>query len=163
MLELVIAGSMIAVTMSSLALVMRTAGRSWELVDSDYAALHQMQALVRHIVRATREAKSVVFLSTDGRSLTIELPSGEQQSWRWEKSPASTFGSISFDSTQEPAKRVLAEQIHSFQIQGFDADGVTLQNQPDQIHVLKISAGVVLPDSFQPNRSVSSKVWIRSW
>ncbi|MDV6030810.1 MAG: hypothetical protein F9B45_12075 [Phycisphaera sp. RhM] len=163
MLELVIAGSMLAGVMTGLSLVMRTARQSWETIDSEYAVLQQMHATSRHFVRAAREAVGVESISADGNAITLKMPDDRTATWQWYPNRSGQVGVVTFRDFSNPSESMLAQQIDDLSFTGFDADGVTATNDPDAIHVIQVSVTVTLPRSAVAQRTTHSKVWIRSW
>ncbi|WP_182865731.1 hypothetical protein [Stieleria mannarensis] len=163
MLELVIAGSMLAGVMTGLSLVLRTARQSWDTIDSEYAVLQQMHATSRHFVRTAREAKGVVTIVPDGNAITLAMPNDQSATWQWYPSRSGQRGVVTFQDSSLPSQSQLAHDIDALQFSSFAADGVTPTNDPDQIHVIEVKATVTLPRSAVPQRTTQSKVWIRSW
>ncbi|QDV44230.1 hypothetical protein Enr13x_40920 [Stieleria neptunia] len=163
MLELVIAGSMLAGVMTGLSLVMRTARQSWETIDSEYAVLQQAHATSRHFVRAAREAVGVAAISADGNAITLKQPDDQTATWQWYPSRGGQLGVVTFRDSSNPSESMLAQQIDDLSFTGFAADGVTATNDPDAIHVIQVAATVTLPRSAVPQRTTQCKVWIRSW
>ncbi len=82
LLEVVIAGSMLAVVMTSLSLVLRTARTSWEANDNDYGSIHYAHTVALHFVREAREARSVASFAANDVAFTLR--DGSQLGWRFE-------------------------------------------------------------------------------
>ncbi|MEO1526858.1 MAG: hypothetical protein AAFX06_15585 [Planctomycetota bacterium] len=161
LLELVIAGSLLATVMASLSLVMRTSRQSWETIDTEYWRLHRMQAVSRHVIRQAREATSVATISPAGTLLTIESPSGTA-SWEWR----STYGddaNVVLYRAPTGAESVLARDIDSLQFVGYGADGFTAESDASRVHVVQVRVAVTLPRAVATQRSITSKVWLRAW
>lgn len=159
LLELVIAGSLLATVMASLSLVMRTTRQSWETIDEEYSALHQMQAVSHHIVRQAREAAEVTQLT--GSALSLRLPSGIA-TWRWRSSFGDDRDAVVFDSP-DGNQSLLARDIDALEFVGYGADGTTVETDPSRVHVVQLRVVVTLPRSIVSQRAVTSKVWLRAW
>ena len=163
MLELVIAGSMLAGVMTSLSVVMRTARQSWEISESDSGSLHQLQAVVRHVVRSTREAQSVVAVGSGGASMTLKMRDGSTMQWGWKNAQEGMPNVVTMNSSQLASPVVLARNIRSLQFEGFEADGVTQVGDAADMRLISVTATIQLADAATSIRTAHSKVWIRSW
>ena len=161
LLELVIAGSMLATVVASLSLVMRTSRQAWETIDGEYWRLHRMQAVSRHVIRQTREASAIVSIDPSGSAMTLALPDGNA-TWEWRSSFDGDPNVVLYRSTSG-SQSVLARDIDSIQFVGYGADGMTLEPDPDRMHVLELRVAVTLPRDSASQRSVTSKVWLRVW
>lgn len=163
MLELVVAGSMLAGVMTSMSLVMRTARDSWEMSDTEYGVLHHMHAVGRHFVRAAREARGVASIRSDGSGITMEMRDGTTKEWAWSSASHSMKDVVTVQSSAVAQSSALAQNIASLQFVGFDADGVTTVTNPDDIRMVQVTVEVNVPKAAIPVRRMQSKVWIRSW
>ena len=161
MLEIVIAGTMLAGVMTSLSVVMRTARQSWEMNDRESGSLHQMHAVSRHFVRVTREARAVTAINS--KDVTLEMRDGSTTQWAWKSNAQGLADVVTVTSSTDNVENVLAEKIQSIQFAGFDADGVTAVTDVDDIRVLTIDTSVALVDAAAASQRVQSKAWIRSW
>lgn len=163
MLELVIAGSMIAGLMTGLSYVMRATRQTWDTLDTEYGVLNQMHGVSRHFVRAAREAKGVVEIASDGTGITLEMPNDRLVSWNWESSYEGSANAVVYSESDPATQSILAEQMRSVQFSGFRSDGLTVASSADEIQVINIRVTVDLPRSAETQRTIDSKVWIRSW
>lgn len=163
MLELVIAGGMIAGVMAGLSFVMRTSRQSWEMIDDEYAVMQQMQAVARHFVRSGREANGVESIAADGTAISLRFPDDQLSTWNWVADPGGRSGEVRFQTSGTPQPTRLASQIDRLRFAGFAGDGVTATSDPENIHVIEIAVAVTVPRSDVPQKTVRSKVWIRSW
>lgn len=163
LLELVVASSLLAGMVSGFSLIMRSARQSWELVDDEYAAMHQVQALVRHFVRAARESHGVVAISPDGTRITIEGEGDRRLTWSWNTSKGQSGGRVTFRDSQRGGAADLAHDIRSLQFQGYALDGVTRTSDPEEIRVIEVAASVAPSEESAHLKTVRSKVWIRVW
>ena len=161
MLEVVIAGAMLAGVMTSLSIVMRTARQSWEMNDNESASLHQMHAVTRHFVRTAREARSVTAINSN--SIALEMRDGSTNQWTWKSTADGLSNTVTVTSSTDNVESILAHDIQSIRFTGYDADGVSVTTNPQDTHVIAIRTTVELADVASPNHHVESKVWIRSW
>ena len=162
MLEVIIAGSMLAMVMTSLSVVLRTSRVAWEANDDDYGAMHQAHAVTRHFVRQAREASRVNAINTS--SITLEMQDGDTLTWR--HLPGTINGltdAVMVNSTSVATESALAYQVRKLTFTGFKADSVTATKTASEVRVIEIAAEVVLPRGKGVTQTVASKVWIRSW
>lgn len=164
LLELVIASSMLAVVMTSLSLVLRSARTAWDANDSNYAAVHHATTVARHIVRTAREVRRVLELPAAGNLLAVELADGSQM--RWHHTAADSNGNTDVvllrdlvSGTDSP----LAFGIRDLSFVGYEADGSTQTTNMDDIQLIEVQVTVDTPTGASAQETVKSKVWIRSW
>lgn len=163
MLELLIAGSMLAVVMSSLSLVLRTARQSWEVSDHDYGAMHQAHAVARHFVRAAREAQGVASIASDGSALEIRTLDGATQRWAWATANGNMHGVVLFSQSGVSGSRVLAHDVESLSFSIFEADAFTVASSAEDARLIRVQVTVNSPSGNVSSQTVDSYVWIRSW
>ncbi|HBE72084.1 MAG TPA: hypothetical protein DDW52_28435 [Planctomycetaceae bacterium] len=176
LLELIIASAMIAVVMTSVSLVLRTARTSWEASDGDYSAMHHAMTVARHFVRQCREGRMVHHIGSAGESVTVQTSNGEILRWEYEASSSSVslvylqptitvpLGTTIPVSAMNVVDRVpLAYQISDLSFVGYEADGVTTTSTPEDMQLLEIRLSVPTPSKSDPTTAFSSQVWIRSW
>ena len=161
LLELIIASSMLAMLLTAVTVVLRTAHSAWQAEEGDFAKLQSLQATLRQIVRQVRQAGAVTAISaannTSG-SLTITLWDGSSLSWARDNATNNVYC-----DPNSPPTQLLATDITSLTFAGYMADGVTLAATPDQIHSLQIQAQVQLPRETNGARTITTWVWLRSW
>lgn len=164
MLELVIAGSMMAVIMTSLSVVMRTSRQAWDAGEGDYSKLHQGHSVVRHFVRAAREAKAVDSIAAGGSEIVLRDVDGTTRRWTWDVVGSGTMqGTVTTRTSTDKTDAILAYDINQLRFVGYKADGKTVTTTPGDIHLVEVTAEVTLPRGHQSQRRIVSKVWIRSW
>lgn len=163
LLELVIASSMLAVIMTSLSMVMRTARVAWEANDNDYAALHHGQTVARHFVRQAREARSVKRLTNGGDNISLQLRDGSQLTWDHVGNSGGNTDVVLLSFSTSGQQIPLAYNIRNLSFTGYEADGKTVATDVDDIRLVQVNVTVVLPRGSNPQQTFSSKVWIRSW
>jgi hypothetical protein len=163
LLELLIASSMLAVILTSLSLVLRTARTAWEANDNDYGALHHGHTVARHFVRQAREARMVSSLPSSGDAITLEMHDGSQHTWS-HVSSSGELADVVFLTLSTTGRQIpLAYNIRDLSFTGYEADGVSLATEVDDVRLVEIRVTVVLPRGAQPQQTVSSRVWIRAW
>tara|TARA_R110002049_G_scaffold27321_2_gene94116 strand:- start:232997 stop:233485 length:489 start_codon:yes stop_codon:yes gene_type:complete len=162
MLELVIAGSMMAMVMTSLSIVLRTGRVAWEANDNDYGALHHAHAVATHFIRQARETRGVVMIDSDGKSITLQNRDNSTVTWALSGGD-SDIGHQVVVSTSSGSASPLAHSISDLSFTGYRADGVTVETDVDDIRLVMISVSVDLPRGHGSRQTVFSKVWIRSW
>lgn len=164
MLELVVAGSMLAIVMTSLSVVLRTSRQSWEANDSDAGSLQHAHAVTRHFVRQGRESLRVEAIAADGSDVTLGMRDGTTVRWSYVASTADGMTDVVMvESSATGGKSPLAHGIHNLKFTGYQADGFTPAVKVEKIRLVKISADVLLDRNNSAKRTVSSNVWIRSW
>lgn len=176
LLELIIASAMIAVVMTSVSLVLRTARTSWEASDGDYSSMHHAMTVARHFVRQCREGRMVHELGAGGKSVTVQKSSGEILRWEYSASDSSVTlvylqptvtvplgTAIPVSSMNVVNKVPLAYEISDLSFIGYEADGVTTTTNPEDMQLLEIRLTVPTPSKSTPMTTLSSHVWVRSW
>lgn len=159
LLEVVIAGSMLAVVMTSLSLVLRTARTSWEANDNDYGSVHYAHTVALHFVREAREARSIVHFSSD--DVAFELRDGSQMGWRFESDGKE--GIVYVRSSRLGEESPLAFGIRNLSFSGFLPDGVTPATTLEDIALIEVQVAVEMGRKANSLQTVTSRVWIRSW
>jgi hypothetical protein len=160
MLELVIASSMLAIVLASVAVVMRTGRLAWESHVADYTRIESAHATLRHIVRQVRQAESVVSMtpSTDNSGqLSLQMPDNSTLVWDHNSSTSTVDFGVTAAST------LLASDIAGLRFTGFEADGTTVTTNVAEIQAIFIDVTVQLPVQVGATRVISSWAWIRSW
>jgi prepilin-type N-terminal cleavage/methylation domain-containing protein len=159
LLELVIASSMLAILMTSVAVVLRTGRQAWEAHEADYSRLDALHATVRHIVRQVRQAKSVTQISAandnSGR-LGVRLTDGSEIVW-------DHTGSV-VNCGITTADQLLATNIATLRFVGYKADGTTATTTVADIRNVYVEATTTLPNrDVGATKTASAWVWVRSW
>ena len=158
LLEMVIASSMLALVLTSISVVMRSGRGAWEAHEADFIRIQAAHATVRHLVRNVRQADEVVAVSasTDNSgSISLLMQDGDTLVWDHD----SGTNQVNFGVTS--ATNLLAPDITGLRFEGFEADGVT----PTTVDVqcLRIEVTFDLPVATNPQRTVSSWAWVRTW
>ena len=153
LLEMVIASSMLALVLTSISVVMRSGRGAWEAHEADFTRIQAAHATVRHLVRNVRQAKEVVAI--DSGSISLLMQDGDILVWDHDS------GSDQVNYGVTSATNLLAPDITGLRFEGFEADGVT----PTTVDVqcLRIEVTFDLPVATNPQRTVSSWAWVRTW
>ncbi len=159
LLEVVIAGSMLAVVMTSLSLVLRTARTSWEANDNDYGSIHYAHTVALHFVREAREARSVASFAADDVAFTLR--DGSQLGWRFE--PNGDSGVVYVRSSRIGEESPLAFGIHNLSFTGYLPDGITPATNLEEIALIEVQVSVRMARSSNSIQTIASRVWIRTW
>lgn len=162
LLELIVAMSLLSVVMTATSSVLRTSRQVWEAHEADLTRLRTAHAVVRHIVRQTREAKEVVAVDagrSTGGKLTVRLTDGDELTWQHDgPSRRVLFTQASASNTAQ----VVAEQIRSLEFRPVLIDGQTYRpGRTDRIQEVTVLAGVTLPRETPVVRQAVAAVWLR--
>ena len=161
LLELVIATSMLAVIMTSIAVIMRTGRQAWEAHESDYVRIEAAHATARHIVREIRQADAVSAISASADTsgaITLDMPNGDTKSWDHD----GATNRVNYGLNVAPAD-LLATEITGLQFSGFEADGTTAAATVGDVQCVRINVMIQLPREVGGARVISSWAWVRSW
>lgn len=160
LLELIIASSMLAMLMTSVAVVIRAGRESWNAHEADYVRVEAAHSVLRHIVRNIRAAEAVTEITADtddsGR-LGILMPNGETLLWAHDNGASVVNYGVSSPS------ELLAPDITGLRFRGMRADGVTAAATAADVQCVQIEVTIQLPRETNGQRVVSSWAWIRSW
>lgn len=164
LLELVIASSMLAIVMTSLSLVLRTARVAWDTHDNSYGAMQHAGTVATHLVRSAREARAVIELPSNGNSLAVTLVDGRQLRWTHvANGPDGLDGVVMLTDLDSGKQSPLAYGILDLSFEGYEADGVTTATKVEDIQLVNVQVTVDTPNSAANRQTVESMVWIRSW
>lgn len=164
LLELIVAMSLLSVLMTATSSVLRTSRQVWEAHEADLTRLRSAHAVVRHIVRETREAQEVTEVTarqpTGGR-LSVRLPDGDELTWQHD---ATTSQVLFRQASVSSQAQVVADQIDSLEFRPILIDGTEFQpDRPERIQELTVLAGVQLPRETLVSRRAVSSVWLRAF
>ncbi len=162
LLELIIASSMLAVLMTSLSVVLRTARVAWDISDGDYSAMHHASTIARHLVREAREARKVTFLSSNGSEIELELASSGKIRWSHQTSGSGMTDVVLVTDVDSGTTEPIAHGIRKLSFVGYEADGKTVASKIEDIQLIEVLVTVDTPSAASPTQTVSSMVWIRA-
>lgn len=161
LLELVIASTMLAIAMTSIAVIMRSGRQAWEAHEADYTRIEAAHATLRHVVREIRQADAVTAItasSDNSGAITLLMPSGDSKSW----DHVGASNRVNFGVNVTPTD-LLADEITGLRFSGFQADGATAAASADDTQCVRIDVTVQLPRETGGTRVVTSWAWVRSW
>ena len=153
---------MLAIVVTSLSLVLRTARTAWDRAESDYGVLHHAHTVARHFVRQAREASAVTAHSTNGRSITLRLRDGNEVSWTFTPGTTGNYSdvvTVGYSSSGEQGP--LAYGIRELNFVGYDANS-NITSTVEDIQLVKVTVTVGI-GRRSALRNVTSYVWIRTW
>ena len=160
MLELIIASSLLTTIVTASAVVMRAANTAWQSHLDDYTRIEAAQAAVRQMVRNLRQSASVTSITAANNttgSLAVVSSSGATYTWTRDNST----NNLNFNNGS--GSNLLAENITSLTLTGYQEDGATATTTVALIHSIKIFATVQLPHDSNVTRTFSSWAWLRPW
>lgn len=162
LLELVVSSAMLAVIVTSLSLVLRTARSAWDTAESDYGSLHHAHTIARHFVRQAREAASVSSLASNGRSVTLLLRDGDSVTWTYTAGGTGKYqDAVNVTHSGTGQTSPLAYGIRELNFVGYDANSA-ITATPQDIQLLEITVTVGIGKGTV-TRDVKSSVWVRAW
>ena len=155
LLELTLAMSLMAVMVTAVGSVLRTAHTAWVVHEGDTKEILAAGATLRHVVRHIRQAEAVTDIqgSTVTGTLTVLMPSGDTLTWAHDVGQANVMFGTS----------TLGENIIEMGFTGYEADGVTITNTAADIHSVEIHIQVQLPSETGGTRDITCWAWLRSW
>ena len=159
LLELVVAGALLAGVTASLHVVLRGVGSAWEQLDGETQTLGMADDGLRFITRRCREAEGVTQISgaADGQ-FTIAMPDGYTlQFHRWD------VENVVYVTDSRSVSRNLVESATGFAPIFYEADGTTVTTDPAEARLIDIALTVDLPRDHAPGRTVRGRVWVRRW
>lgn len=161
MLELIVTTAMLAMLTTSCMVIVRTSYAAWNRHEEDHTARHAGLAVLKHIVRQSRQAKAVINISLaadNSGSLSLLDNSGNLLVWEHDSgSKEVRFGITS-------ATNVLATGIEELNFIGLKLDGSTQTTEPGLIHSVECTTKVnVTRPSGTDTVTTSCRAWLRSW
>jgi len=160
LLELVVASSMLTLTLATVSTIMRTGHQTWEVHESNHARIQAAHATLRHIVRGVRQAERIEKVSEPGESsgqLTITHADGKEYEWKHDKAKNLVLYG------EKAAAQILATNISALNFQGFQIDGKTRAVNPKKIQLLWVELTIRRPYSPKERETVGSWIWLRAW
>jgi hypothetical protein len=160
LLEVTLAGSLMAVLVTASAAVMRSANAAWLAHEADAVRIQSAHATLRHIVRRVRQSKAVTSISLPGDIagiLIVQRPDSTLEVWMRNGLTNQVLNGLGV------ADQLLAEQISQLSFIGYKSDGVTSTLIPSEIHALDCRVRVNLTTGASPTRDITCRVWLRTW
>jgi hypothetical protein len=157
LLEVTIATTMMTTVVLSVSILVRTSYTAWLVQEADSANVEAAHAVVRHILRKTRQAESVltVSLPSEGAgSLSLLTSSGQTLAWSRNSGTDEVLFGIG------SATDLLGEGITNLSFTAYKADGVTTTTVAEEVQAIKCSASVTTPTGTQ---TATAWAWLRAW
>lgn len=153
------AAAITATLMASTMVVIRSSYAAWEAHEGDLEKTAAADAVLRHLVRAIRQADSVSSI-TDSTDTTgrLDLLNASGGTDYWEHT-GTADGVVVYNA----AGAVLAEGIDSLVFTGYEADGTTTTTTAADVHLIRCTVTVTLPRGAGETRTASCCGWVRSW
>lgn len=157
LLEVMTAVTLSATMMASSFVVLRSTYAAWQAHESDLETAGNASAVLRHLVRCVRQSTEVSAITAgndSSGSLSVINQDGSTLTWEH-------LGTSVTLSTDSGAAQPLADGIESLSFEGYQADGVTLTTDPEDVQLVR--AIVTAPMPAGGIRTISSYAWMRSW
>lgn len=157
LLEVITAVALSATMMASSFVVLRSTYAAWQAHEADLERAGNASAVLRHLVRCVRQSTDVsaITLSNDtSGSLTVVDQNGSTLTW-------DHLGTSVTLSTDAGVSQPLADDIEALSFEGYQADGVTLTTDPNEVQLVRAVVTTQLPAGG--SRTISSSVWVRAW
>ncbi len=161
LLELIVTTAMLAALTASCMVIVRTSYTSWHRHEGDHTARQSGLAVLKHIVRQSRQCRSVLDISNAAEtSGTLSLLDTDGNILVWEHNAGSK--EVLFGVTT--ASDVLATGIEELNFVGLKVDGTTQTTDPGLIHAVHCTTKVDLTRPASTETVTNScRAWIRSW
>lgn len=155
LLELVVTTSLVGITVTAIATLLRSSVATWDAAESDRSRLDAAHSVVRHFVRGLRQAQAVTAVSaptaTNG-TITITTVSNQTASW--------SFASGRVFYTQAGVTEEIANQVTELSFNGLKGDGTTATD-PADVRSVRITITVSLDRDVGNARTIRSTAWLR--
>ena len=155
LLELVVTTSLVGITVSSIAILLRSSVATWDAYESDRSRLDDAHGVVRHFVRGLRQASAVTAISastvTTG-TITVTTVDGLTANW--------SLSGSSLQYTVNGVNEQIASNVTAFTFVGRKADG-TEATVPSDIRSVQIAVTVQLDRDANNSRTIRSSAWLR--
>ena len=161
LLELIVTTAMLAVLSTACMSIVRTSYRAWSLHEDDHDTRQAGLAVLQHIVRQSRQSRSVLEISSAAVSsgrLSLLDNNGNVLVWEHD----ATTREVRFGLNT--ATDVLATGIETLHFVGYTADGFTPATEPGLIYSVECTTTVNIErPSSTDTISASCRAWVRSW
>ena len=157
-MELLVSVTLMVSVVTAVSVLLRVNYDTWLDYRSD--ALHNDAAVgvLRHIVREVRQCEEVTAISGAGDysgTMTVRMPNGDSVVW----DHAGT--NVNYGVTS--ANQLLGNGITGLNFVGYERDGITAAAIPQDVQCVQVTVNFALPSRTTSSRTLSSKVWIRSF
>lgn len=157
LIEVMTALSLAATLMASSFVVLRSSYAAWQAHEADLDWAGNATAVLRHLVRHTRQAVGVSAISASSdTSGSLSVVSADGTTLGWDHSGTDVMLSVNGAAGQP-----LAGDIQSLSFEGFLADGLTPTTDPNDVQAFR--SVITTQQPAGGTRTVSSFTWLRSW
>ncbi len=161
LLELIVSTAMLAALSSSCMVIVRTSYTAWGRHEKDHSQRQASLAVLKHIVRQTRQAKSVMAISSASDisgSLSLLGTNGDILVWEHDAGSKEVLFGVG------TATHVLATGIEELNFIGYRANGTTQTIDVGLIHSVRCSTQVnIARPSSTDSIKTSCQAWLRAW
>ncbi len=161
LLEMSVSLAILATLATSSVVLVRTTYTAWNRHEEDHQQRRAAVAVLRHLMRNTRQAIAVTAISAaSDPSGTISLSMSSGSLLVWDHN--ATTKEMRFGTNT--ATNLLAKNIEEFTLVGIKMDGTTPTTDPDLIHSVRctVKFNLTRPSGTQL-KTVSCQSWLRSW
>lgn len=155
--------AMLAGITTACMVLVRVSYTAWQVHEQEQTARQAGIAVLRHIVRHTRQAIGVSAISiASDKSGTMSLTTASGSTLVWDHDAANKRVLYGVNT----ATQVLAEGIETLSFVGLRADGVTATTEVGLIQCISAKTSVVVDrQGTTPDETVaaSCQAWLRSW
>ncbi len=161
LLELMVTTAMLAVLTTATMVLVRTSYAAWNRHEEDQQTRQAGIAVLRHIVRHTRQATAVTAISSaadNSGTLSVLTPSGQTLVWDHDAGTKRVLFGVT------TPYQVLATGIEKLNFVGLRTDASTLTTDVGLIHSIRATTEVTL-NHTAGNEAVttSCQAWLRAW
>jgi len=161
LLEMAVSVAMLAAMTTSSVVLVRTTYTAWNRHEDDHAQMRAGVAVLRHIVRQTRQATAVsaISIATDN-SGSLSLVASNNNTQVWDHNSSTNEMRYGITSATE----LLAKNIDEFTVVGIKANGTDITTDVDLIHSIRCTVKYTLiRPAGKQQQTVSCQAWLRSW
>lgn len=157
LLELMAALAITATLMASISVVMHTGLTAWQAHEADLEIAANANAVLRHLVQTARQATNVGSISGAGNTtgtMTVTLADGSEVRW-------ALTGTQVTHQVDAGATTPVADDIAGLEFIGYEADPATTTTTGGDVRSVRCAVTTNQPAGG--TRTISSRVWLRSW
>jgi len=161
LLELMVSTAMLAMLATACMMLVRTSYTAWNRHEEDHSQRQEGLAVLRHIVRQTRQSRAVMAISAaseNSGSLSLLTTDGRILIWDHNNSTKEVlFG-------EDTATNVLATGIEELTFVGTKVNGTDQTVETGMIHSVHCTTKVNLTRPAGTEAVISScRAWLRAW
>src|SRR3954454_11090230 len=159
LLEMMAATAIMSTVTAAVVVVMNTGFAAWKAQEADIDVLDNGYGVLRHVARQLRQATSITAITAASNTtgtLSITLASGAACTWARNASSDVYYNNGT-------SNQLLAKNIDSMTFTGYKADGITATTTITDIQVVQCQVQLTLPRGAGMTRTLTTRVWLRSW